>query len=71
MNVNELPIELQKEIPDITPSVPYYLVTVLEEGNQGIMDEVGGRTYFGVDWDLIVDGEHPGIVCETLEVTLH
>lgn len=72
MHIYDIPERQQKILPDINPTVDYFIVTDMKRGRQGVMDEIGGRKEFGdVEWEMIMSNEHPDYDCEPLEVTIH
>lgn len=55
-----------------TPSKPHYAVFDENIKKEGMMDDDGGRYFYGEqEWELIVTGNHPHIQCERIEITLH
>ena len=70
MKFDDIPLEYRNQMPEgMIPSIPHYIITAA--GASGVMDDKGGRTVFGEEWEDIVNGEHPSVMCEQLEITLH
>lgn len=72
MHIYDIPKKQQKQLPNITPTIDYFIVTDMVLGRQGVMDDLGGQKEFGEsEWELIRSNKHPDYDCEPLEVTIH
>ena len=72
MKVSDFPLEIQQQMPSYPPTVQHYVVTDFEQEQQGVMSDFFGRREYGdADWELILKDEHPDIICEPIEVTIH
>lgn len=72
MHIYDIPERQQRQLPNINPTIDYYIITDMARSRQGVMDDQGGRREFGdSEWEMIRGNIHPEYNCEPLEVTIH
>lgn len=72
MRYQDIPSHYQRQMPVFPASVQHYIIMNQTSGEQGFMDDNGGRATFGDDdWEMILNGIHPEYDAEPLEITLH
>ena len=75
IDISDLPKDMREiAIQHIKPTSDNYFIisTIDDKENTGLVDTIGGLSYFGEDeWEMIVGGFHPDIRCLELCVVLH